>query len=89
MKFVIITWYYALILSNETNCLADVPQSDNSLQNKRLKYPGQIYSLDEQCSMVYGEGSHFCGVKLSLISLIVVILYLVICIDLIKRITNN
>lgn len=31
-------------------------------------YPGQIYDLDEQCKMVYGPNSLYCGVRMKIYS---------------------
>jgi hypothetical protein len=60
--------------------ISDISEKGRSLQNfpsiilndNNMPYPGQCYSLDHQCKLLYGPKSEFCY-KVSLLFLLILI----------------
>lgn len=64
VSFIFFVKYYVSKVSNIGECLLNVPIDSNSIGNydfdKHL--PGQIWTADDQCKMIYGPGASFCQV---------------------------
>jgi hypothetical protein len=52
-------------LSVNAKCLTNIPTSTFQSLYKGLRFPGQCYSLNQQCQYLYGANSIYCnGVSL-------------------------
>ncbi len=45
-------------ISEKAQCLKNFPSF--RLNDNNMTYPGQCYSLDDQCKLIYGPKSEFC-----------------------------
>ena len=57
-----VVWIYILrTITTAGQCLLNIPaQAANSLYNA-TQYPGQCYSLDQQCQLIFGLNSRYCN----------------------------
>jgi hypothetical protein len=45
-------------------CLTNVPNKNDTLaqSSSKLKFPGQSWTADDQCKMIYGSEASYCRV---------------------------
>lgn len=45
-------------------CLTNVPNKNGTLaqSSSKLKFPGQSWTADDQCKMIYGSEASYCRV---------------------------
>ena len=52
------------------NCLLNTSTQFNQteLDIHLQKPPGQVFTIDEQCQIIYGQGAYYCGVRANFFS---------------------
>ena len=63
IKRIWLTFLYALFCSENNNCLLDQTVPYVNITDLLENLPGEKYTPDEQCRIIFGEESFFCGVS--------------------------
>lgn len=69
-NLVIPLYYYNVMLFDYRNCLENSGQEFNAGRERDIfsqVYPGQIYDLNEQCRLMYGNESSYVGVSIQIV----------------------